>query len=113
MSMDAEFRLFLRRYDEDRCKADEDRRKSDEERRKADLRFETLLRRLDRHDAVIEKLIQKSDRRERELAQGLAKIGKRIIDTQIAILDTQKAILDTLRIQGNGRPNDGNGPRRN
>ena len=104
MSMDAEFREFLKRYDADRKKADEDRRKSDEDRKKADERFEAIMRRLEQNDQRIEKLMERSDRRERELARGLATIGKRIIDTQLAI-------LAALRIRGNGRA--GNGPARN
>ena len=111
--MDAEFRLFLRRFDKDRKKADEDRQKADEDRRKADedrrlatLRFEAIMARHEQNDLRIEKLMERSDRREKELAQGLAKIGKRIIDTQMAI-------LSVLRVRGNGRAGDGNGPRRN
>ena len=102
MSMDAEFRVFLKRFDgflarwdEQDRKADEDRRKADEDRRKADERFEALMRRIDT-------LMVKSDRRERELALGLAKVGKRIIDTQVAI-------LAALNGRGGHRP----GPRRN
>jgi hypothetical protein len=86
MGMDAEFREFLKRHDSDRVKADEDRRKADE-------RFEAMMRRLEQNDRRIEKLMERSDRRERELAKGLAMIGKRI-------LETQEAILAVLRING-------------
>ena len=79
MSMDAEFRVFLKRFDGFLARWDEQDRKADEDRRKADERFEALMRRIDT-------LMVKSDRRERDLALGLAKVGKRIIDTQVAIL---------------------------
>lgn len=123
MSMDAEFREFLKRYDEDRKKADEDRRKADEDRRKADEdrrkadedrkkadeRFAAMMRRLVMNDQRIEKLMARSDRRERDLAKGLAVIGKRILDTQKDILETQRAILAALRALNNGRPGGGAG----
>lgn len=122
MSMDAEFREFLKRYDVDRKKADEDRRKADEDRLKSEERCWAMMRRLEQNDQRIEKLMERSDRRERELARGLATIGKRILDTQTAILhairDTQRAIQESqvailaeLRLGRNGRS--GGGPARN
>jgi uncharacterized protein (DUF3084 family) len=92
-----------RKADEDRRKADEDRRRADEDRRKADqdrLKAEADRRRADRRfEAVmihLRELMDRSNRREKDLAEGLARVGKRI-------LDSQKEILSAIRALGNGR----------
>lgn len=69
-----------------------------------------MMRRWEQNDARIEKLMERSERREKELARGPATTGTQILDTQKAIPETQVAILAELRLGRNA--GSGGGPAR-